>query len=186
MIFGELRLVLLKGLNVLCAGVKCHSHLCHDLFLIYVSHRILPVETFSSSLWLVPETFQIKCEKWHVWCNYWIVVNLCFVKCCTAGYFTLVAVIAAFVGQHIVRKLIIVLGRASLIIFILASTIFASAVSLGKPFSWILWKFTISARAYEFWNVFHSHVGGVGISNMVHKIENHEYMGFENLCKYGS
>ncbi|ESW09174.1 hypothetical protein PHAVU_009G106400 [Phaseolus vulgaris] len=75
-----------------------------------------------------------------------------------AVYFTLVAVIAAFVGQHIVRKLIIVLGRASLIIFILASTIFASAVSLG----------------------------GVGIVNMVHKIQNHEYMGFDNLCKYGS
>ncbi|RDX79514.1 Sulfite exporter TauE/SafE family protein 3, partial [Mucuna pruriens] len=73
-----------------------------------------------------------------------------------AVYFTLVATIAAFVGQHIVRKLIILFGRASLIIFILAFTIFVSAVSLG----------------------------GVGIVNMVHKIGNHEYMGFENLCKY--
>lgn len=26
--------------------------------------------------------------------------------------------------------------------------------------------------------------GGVGISNMIWKIEHHEYMGFENLCKY--
>lgn len=26
--------------------------------------------------------------------------------------------------------------------------------------------------------------GGVGISNMIHKMEQHEYMGFENLCKY--
>nr|KYP65186.1 hypothetical protein KK1_011415 [Cajanus cajan] len=75
-----------------------------------------------------------------------------------AVYFTLVATVAAFVGQHIVRKLIILFGRASLIIFILASTIFVSAISLG----------------------------GVGIVNMVHKIQNHEYMGFENLCKYGS
>ncbi|KAG5034344.1 hypothetical protein AAZX31_04G078200 [Glycine max] len=75
-----------------------------------------------------------------------------------ALYFILVATIAAFVGQHIVRKLIILFGRASLIIFILASTIFVSAVSLG----------------------------GVGIVNMVHKIQNHEYMGFEDLCKYGS
>ncbi|KAL2346902.1 hypothetical protein Fmac_000902 [Flemingia macrophylla] len=75
-----------------------------------------------------------------------------------AVYFTLVATIAAFVGQHIVRKLIILFGRASLIIFILAFTIFVSAISLG----------------------------GVGIVNMVHKIQNHEYMGFENLCKYGS
>ncbi|MED6109293.1 hypothetical protein PIB30_032059 [Stylosanthes scabra] len=75
-----------------------------------------------------------------------------------AAYLTLVATIAALVGQHIVRRLIILFGRASLIIFILAGTIFVSAISLG----------------------------GVGISNMVYKIENHEYMGFENMCKYGS
>ncbi|EOY29674.1 Sulfite exporter TauE/SafE family protein [Theobroma cacao] len=73
-----------------------------------------------------------------------------------ALYFTAVATIAALIGQHIVRKLIIVFGRASLIIFILAFTIFVSAVSLG----------------------------GVGISNMIGKIERHEYMGFENLCMY--
>ncbi|KAJ6826576.1 uncharacterized protein M6B38_371405 [Iris pallida] len=73
-----------------------------------------------------------------------------------ALYFVAVATVAAFVGQHAVRKLINILGRASLIIFILAFTIFTSAVSLG----------------------------GVGISNMIKKIQNHEYMGFENLCKY--
>ncbi|KAI9191416.1 hypothetical protein LWI28_008277 [Acer negundo] len=71
-------------------------------------------------------------------------------------YFVAVATVAAFVGQHIVRKLIILLGRASLIIFILAFMIFVSAISLG----------------------------GVGIVNMITKIENHDYMGFENLCKY--
>ncbi|XP_072994440.1 sulfite exporter TauE/SafE family protein 3-like [Typha latifolia] len=73
-----------------------------------------------------------------------------------AIYFVAVATVAAFVGQHVVRKLIILMGRASLIIFILASTIFVSAISLG----------------------------GVGISNIVTKIEHQEYMGFENLCKY--
>ncbi|XP_010254104.1 PREDICTED: uncharacterized protein LOC104595187 [Nelumbo nucifera] len=73
-----------------------------------------------------------------------------------ALYFVAVATIAAFIGQHVVRRLIIVLGRASLIIFILSFTIFVSAISLG----------------------------GVGISNMIYKIEKHEYMGFENLCKY--
>ncbi|KAG6775776.1 hypothetical protein D5086_010658 [Populus alba] len=71
-----------------------------------------------------------------------------------AAYFALVATISAFVGQHVVRKIIAFLGRASLIIFILALTIFVSAVSLG----------------------------GVGIANMVEKLENEEYMGFENLC----
>ncbi|KAJ8774740.1 hypothetical protein K2173_017186 [Erythroxylum novogranatense] len=73
-----------------------------------------------------------------------------------ALYFVAVATIAAFIGQHVVRRLIIILGRASLIIFILAFTIFVSAISLG----------------------------GVGISNMIWKIDHHEYMGFENLCNY--
>ncbi|XP_073129526.1 sulfite exporter TauE/SafE family protein 3-like isoform X2 [Henckelia pumila] len=72
-----------------------------------------------------------------------------------ALYFIAVATIAAFVGQHAVRRLVAVLGRASIIIFILSFTIFVSAVSLG----------------------------GVGISNMIGKIERHDYMGFDNLCK---
>ncbi|KAM7276105.1 hypothetical protein ACFE04_017971 [Oxalis oulophora] len=70
-------------------------------------------------------------------------------------YFVGVATLAAFIGQHVVRRMIVVLGRASLIIFILAFTIFVSAISLG----------------------------GVGIHNMIGKIGRHEYMGFENLCK---
>jgi hypothetical protein len=50
---------------------------------------------------------------------------------CLAAYFIAVAFIAAIIGQHYVRKLIRWLGRASLIIFILASMIFISAISLG-------------------------------------------------------
>ncbi|GAB2293535.1 hypothetical protein Dimus_027742 [Dionaea muscipula] len=73
-----------------------------------------------------------------------------------AVYFAVVATVAALIGQHVVRKLISLLGRASLIIFILAFTIFVSAISLG----------------------------GVGISNMVYKIKHKEYMGFENLCTH--
>ncbi|KAF9609442.1 hypothetical protein IFM89_016242 [Coptis chinensis] len=72
-----------------------------------------------------------------------------------AAYFVLVATIAAFTGQHIVRKLIMLLGRASLIIFILALTIFVSAISLG----------------------------GVGIANIVEKLVNHEHIGFESMCQ---
>ncbi|XP_062194366.1 sulfite exporter TauE/SafE family protein 3-like [Phragmites australis] len=75
-----------------------------------------------------------------------------------AAYFAAVAFIAAIIGQHVVRRLINWLGRASLIIFILASMIFISALSLG----------------------------GVGISDIVHKMEWHQYMGFEDLCKYGA
>ncbi len=73
-----------------------------------------------------------------------------------ALYLIAVATLAAFVGQHVVRRLINFLGRASLIIFILALTIFISAISLG----------------------------GVGIKDMVVKIKRKEYMGFENLCTY--
>ncbi|XP_039120989.1 sulfite exporter TauE/SafE family protein 3-like isoform X2 [Dioscorea cayenensis subsp. rotundata] len=73
-----------------------------------------------------------------------------------AMYFVIVAAIAAIIGQHVVKRLIIWMGRASLIIFILAFTIFVSAVSLG----------------------------GVGISRMIEQIKQHEYMGFENLCRY--
>ncbi|KAG2634581.1 hypothetical protein PVAP13_2NG178200 [Panicum virgatum] len=72
-----------------------------------------------------------------------------------AAYFTAVAFVAAIVGQHCVRKLIAWLGRASLIIFILASMIFVSALTLG----------------------------GVGISNIVQRMQRHQYMGFESLCK---
>ncbi|KAJ4834652.1 hypothetical protein Tsubulata_035072 [Turnera subulata] len=71
-----------------------------------------------------------------------------------ALYFFAVATLAAFVGQHLIRKLIRILGRASLIIFILAFTIFVSAISLG----------------------------GVGIVHMIKKIERKDYMGFENIC----
>ncbi|KAK9749848.1 hypothetical protein RND81_02G155100 [Saponaria officinalis] len=71
-----------------------------------------------------------------------------------AAYFVLVATLAALVGQHVVRKVIALVGRASLIIFILASTILISAITLG----------------------------GVGILNIIEKLENHEYMGFENFC----
>ncbi|XP_039797650.1 sulfite exporter TauE/SafE family protein 3-like [Panicum virgatum] len=71
-----------------------------------------------------------------------------------AAYFIAVAFMAAIIGQHYVSKLIRWLGRASLIIFILASMIFISAISLG----------------------------GVGISNIIHKIESNQYMGFESIC----
>ncbi|KAL3346087.1 hypothetical protein AABB24_024837 [Solanum stoloniferum] len=71
-----------------------------------------------------------------------------------ATYFVSIATIAAVVGQHVIRRVIALLGRASIIIFILAMTIFTSAVSLG----------------------------GVGVANMIEKLENKDYMGFDNLC----
>ncbi|KAM7254389.1 hypothetical protein ACFE04_003769 [Oxalis oulophora] len=71
-----------------------------------------------------------------------------------ALYFVAITTIAAVVGQHVVRKLIDILGRASIIIFILAITIFSSALFLG----------------------------GVGLEHMVKRIQHHQNMGFDNLC----
>ncbi|KAH9665976.1 Sulfite exporter TauE/SafE family protein 3 [Citrus sinensis] len=71
-----------------------------------------------------------------------------------ALYFFALSIIAAFVGQHVVKKLIKILGRASIIIFTLSFIIFVSALSLG----------------------------GVGLAKMIKRIEHKEYMGFDNIC----
>ncbi|XP_027348443.1 sulfite exporter TauE/SafE family protein 3-like [Abrus precatorius] len=73
-----------------------------------------------------------------------------------ALYFVAVATAAALVGQHLVKKVIAILGRASVIIFILTFTLSISVVLLG----------------------------GVGVAKMIRRIENKEYMGFEKLCTY--
>lgn len=105
-----------------------------------------------------------------------------------ALYLVFVATIAAFVGQHVVRRVINILGRASIIIFILASTIFISAISLGENPRAFRQKISYSetysnpVRHTSFYYL----TGGVGIVNMIGKIQRHEYMGFENLCKYGA
>lgn len=73
-----------------------------------------------------------------------------------ALYFVAVATAAALVGQHLVRKVIAILGRTSMIIFILALTVFVSGISLG----------------------------GVGIANLIKRIEKKENMDFGDLCSY--
>ncbi|KAG4965605.1 hypothetical protein JHK84_040215 [Glycine max] len=75
--------------------------------------------------------------------------------CFAALFLTLVAAIAAFLGQYLIDKLVNIFQRASLIIFVLAFTIFVSSIALG----------------------------GVGISNMILKIQRNEYMGFDNFCR---
>ncbi|KAG6792343.1 hypothetical protein POTOM_001488 [Populus tomentosa] len=84
----------------------------------------------------------------HVWPNSSSLISN------TALYSVAVATVASFLGQSVARKLINLLGRASLIIFILSLTIFVSVIC------------------------------GVGIANMVEKTEHHEYMGFDNMCSY--
>ncbi|XP_004302905.1 PREDICTED: uncharacterized protein LOC101293605 [Fragaria vesca subsp. vesca] len=75
-----------------------------------------------------------------------------------ALYFAGVATVSAIIGQHVIGKVIKALGRASLIIFILAFTIFVSTLTLG----------------------------GVGIEHMVKKIERKEDLGFDKMCAHKS
>ncbi|BFG24472.1 hypothetical protein CerSpe_107460 [Prunus speciosa] len=71
-----------------------------------------------------------------------------------ALYFAAVTTVSAIAGQHVAGKVIKKLGRASLIIFILAFTIFVSSLMLG----------------------------GIGIKNMIKNIEHKDSLGFQNIC----
>ncbi|GJN23466.1 hypothetical protein PR202_gb11116 [Eleusine coracana subsp. coracana] len=71
-----------------------------------------------------------------------------------AAYLICVSVLAGFWGQCLVRKIVHVLKRASLIVFILSSVIFASALTMGV----------------------------VGTQKSISMIHNHEYMGFLDFC----
>lgn len=110
-----------------------------------------------------------------------------------ASYFVLVATFAALAGQHVVRRVIAILGRTSIIIFILALTIFVSAISLGKMaihdhyLSRTKIEMNLDQRSRSFQVLTHlaflqTNAGGVGIADMIEKLENHDYMGFDNLC----
>ncbi|KAI3875175.1 hypothetical protein MKX03_032979 [Papaver bracteatum] len=72
-----------------------------------------------------------------------------------ALYFLFVAAIGGFVGQHVGRKMITLLGRPSVIIFVVVFNIFVCTILLG----------------------------GVGIVDAIEKIEIKEYLGFRNLCQ---
>ncbi|XP_027349174.1 sulfite exporter TauE/SafE family protein 4-like [Abrus precatorius] len=71
-----------------------------------------------------------------------------------ALYLTTVSVLAGFWGQFFVRKLMAILKRASIIVFILSGVIFASALTMGV----------------------------VGIEKSIKMIHNHEFMGFLGFC----
>ncbi|KAB2630999.1 hypothetical protein D8674_008518 [Pyrus ussuriensis x Pyrus communis] len=49
-----------------------------------------------------------------------------------AIYLTSVSILAGFWGQFLVRRVVTILKRASIIVFILSSVIFASAITMGK------------------------------------------------------
>ncbi|XP_039002581.1 sulfite exporter TauE/SafE family protein 4-like [Hibiscus syriacus] len=71
-----------------------------------------------------------------------------------ALYLMGVSILAGFWGQYFVRKLIAILRRASLIVFILSGVIFASALTMGV----------------------------IGIEKSIGMIQKHEFMGFLDFC----
>ncbi|KAL4355013.1 hypothetical protein GQ457_06G009540 [Hibiscus cannabinus] len=71
-----------------------------------------------------------------------------------ALYLMGVSLLAGFWGQYIVRRVISILKRASIIVFILSGVIFASALTMGI----------------------------VGIETSIEMIKKHEFMGFLDFC----
>ncbi|XP_068653068.1 sulfite exporter TauE/SafE family protein 4-like [Aristolochia californica] len=71
-----------------------------------------------------------------------------------ALYLISVSALAGFWGQFFVRKLVAVLKRASIIIFILSAVIFASALTMGF----------------------------IGVEKSIQMINQHEYIGFLSFC----
>ncbi|GAV63805.1 TauE domain-containing protein [Cephalotus follicularis] len=71
-----------------------------------------------------------------------------------ALYLMGVSILAGFWGQFFIRKLVTILKRASLVVFILSGVIFASAIIMGV----------------------------VGIEKSIKMTQNHEFMGFLGFC----
>lgn len=71
-----------------------------------------------------------------------------------ALYLMSVSILAGFWGQCFIRKLIAILKRASIIVFILSGVIFASALTMGV----------------------------IGIEKSIRMINNHEFIGFLDFC----
>lgn len=116
-------------------------HLSTFLYLQVSSATATFAMTFSSSMSVVEyyllKRFPVPYGEFYLLCyimfgkDCFSYLRMSIFNVFVALYLVGVATIAALVGQHVVRRLITVLGRASLIIFILASTIFISAISLG-------------------------------------------------------
>ncbi|CAA7042080.1 unnamed protein product [Microthlaspi erraticum] len=71
-----------------------------------------------------------------------------------AMYLMSVSILAGFWGQFFIRKLVAILKRASLIVFVLSGVICASALTMGV----------------------------IGIEKSIKMIHNHEFMGFLGFC----
>lgn len=111
----------------------------------------------------------------------WIVTQLKSLN--AALYLMSVSIMAGFWGQFFVRKVITILRRASLIVFVLSGVIFASAITMGKHsrnlFS-TLKKVVMQSKFKP--NFFNFIAGVIGIEKSIKMIHNHEFMGFLDFC----
>lgn len=112
-------------------GLKCHGYIRHGIFIIHVCHTVLPIETLSPIIRYRYPTIPLPFIFGHI-----LLMTCYVVSLLSALYFVAVATVAALVGQYVVRKMISLFRRASLIIFVLAFIIFISAIFLGK---WKCW-----------------------------------------------
>ncbi|KAG6430077.1 hypothetical protein SASPL_108138 [Salvia splendens] len=137
-------------------GFECHSNTGHGILRVHVCHTILPLEAFPSILrYALPhlQSRETSLQMIPIMDSSFVLKSSVFLA---ALYFVVVAPFAALIGLHVVRKIVSILGRASLIIFILAFTIFVSAISPG-------------------W---------VGIENIIGNVDGGYEMWFYSFCEY--
>ncbi|KAK2655051.1 hypothetical protein Ddye_008103 [Dipteronia dyeriana] len=108
-----------------------------------------------------------------------------------ALYLMAVSILAGFWGQYFIRKLVAILKRGSVIVFVLSAVIFASALTMGitKLSTPISFSHIIS---YPIFNVHFLNslmflqtcciAGVVGVEKSIKMIQNHEFMGFLGFC----
>lgn len=129
------------------AGCKCHSNICDDVFIIFICCGVLFAQAIPHTLWyyiLSIILILLISEK------IFILLLICSVA---ALYLMAVSVLAGFWGQYFIRKLVAILKRASLIVFLLSGVIFASALTMGNYCKSLSQEYTFHFRTFIYLRV---------------------------------
>lgn len=127
------------------AGCKCHSNICDDVFIIFICCGVLFAQAIPHTLWyyiLSIILILLISEKIFILL---LILILCSVA---ALYLMAVSVLAGFWGQYFIRKLVAILKRASLIVFLLSGVIFASALTMGNYGKSLSQEYTFHFRTF--------------------------------------
>lgn len=179
-------------------GCKCNSYIRDDILRVLIGGGVLPAQEVSYSIWYSfpfwsPFLIQLAAYLWYISFDdhkklifFLLPMWIPF----AALYLTSVSVLAGFWGQCLVRKVVTILKRASIIVFILSGVIFASAITMGKTNFFfrpeIMFpvtrkrSFIIRVLVSYFWGFFFS--GVIGIETSIQMIQNQEFMGFLDFC----